>query len=201
MPVTRCRMMRAVVTTITELNISWKADYEACFLEVKPPHLKGANLDFHHEGALSVHGWEAIPKLENLNLYGRMNPAVDRAGIRPVISALERGVAFQHLRQLDLRRFDLARAEWDRLFGALAGAGCAAQLTSLKLERCTLCPASMATLSSLVGEDRLPMLTTIGFDRDALLKDGGVVALAQGLLATHLLVSSSWFSCFLRLLY
>ncbi len=103
-------------------------------------------------------------------------------GAEPFISALDRGVAFQRLRTLDMPRFKLKAAQWDRLLHALAGATCASQLTSLQLKNSNLCPVSMATLSELLSQDLIHQLQDLSFYYNASIGDNGVAPLVQGLL-------------------
>lgn len=60
---------------------------------------------------------------------------------------------------------------------------CAPQLISLLLRACNLCPASVAALSGLLGEDHSPLLRCLALGDNPGIGDDGVAVLARGLLA------------------
>ncbi len=65
----RCRLMRALLHTVTELeNFTWDAAYAACFLAAQPPRLTKCAV-LLHTFAPSVGVWESMPALEHL-VYG-----------------------------------------------------------------------------------------------------------------------------------
>lgn len=179
---TRTRLLRALLPSVTELGtLWWMPEYEASFVEVGAPCLKKATMRAHGEDAEfpSAQVWEAMPELEGLMLqvYG------DVASVQPVISALERGVAFQRLQMLTCTSLQIPVDEWGRLLSALAGASCASQLTSLDFDVCAWCRGPMAVLSKWLGQDAFPKLETLSLCFNYDLKDDGVVNLVRGLLA------------------
>lgn len=76
----------------------------------------------------------------------------------------------------------MVEAEWDLLLGTLAGAVCASHLTFLGIVSTELCPASMGSLSTLLTQDKLPLLRTLSL-RYTEIGDDGVAVLAEKLLA------------------
>ena len=179
----RTRLMRCLLPTVKELGpFCWQA-YEECFVSIRPRQLLTCKVK--GPGVPPVEVWESMPGLEELvyapgepeSIPGRL------ADLEPFISALNRGVAFQHLQYLELSCVELEVDEWVRLLTTLAGAHCASQLTHLVLMRCNLCPITMATFSDLLGKDTLPMLRVLCLLHNTAIGDNGVEVLAKGLLA------------------
>ncbi len=178
-------LLCALLPSVTTLHFEWDADYyEHFFVELRPPHLKIC--DVTGPGIPSVEIWEAMPKLEELIYAGHKNndgAPGHVASLEPFISALSRGVAFQELQELTLQPFELEDDEWTRLFSTLAGAHCASQLRRVIIWPSNLCPASLATLSDLIGKDTFPMFQALGLGHSPSIGDNGVEVLAKGLLA------------------
>jgi hypothetical protein len=111
------------------------------------------------------------------------HPLLELAGPEPVIAALKVVEAFQCLKTLSFNKLRLEVPKWDELLGALAGAPCAGQLMGLFLQHSNFFPASMATLSQLLGQNGFPMLERLSFGGTSGIGDDGAAVLAQGLLA------------------
>ena len=149
-------------------------------MALRPPRLKIFDVCGH--GTPSVEVWKSIPKLENMRYD--VHGGIDAGGIdavEPIITALDGGAAFHHLRDLEIDNLDLECAEWNLLLGSLAWAPCAPHMTSLKFLECDLCPASVATLANLL--DAFPMIANLDLRLNRGIGDDGVAVLAQGLLA------------------
>ena len=74
---------------------------------------------------VSVEALEAIPALEILDYMHDPRQPAPFSELETVCSALKRGMALQHLRQLYLTSFRLGVTGWRSLLAALAGAACA----------------------------------------------------------------------------
>ena len=77
---------------------------------------------------VSVEALEAIPALEILDYMHDPRQPAPFSELETVCSALKRGMALQHLRQLYLTSFRLGVTGWKGLLAALAGAACAPNL-------------------------------------------------------------------------
>lgn len=176
---TRCRMLRVLLPSMTELYTrKWEDSDAPGFQETRPPLLRWSV--YVDEAVPSVAVWEAVPVLEELT-YGPANEEPrGLAELEPIISALDRGVAFQSLKKLTVEDFTLEAAEWESLLGALGGAACAAQLTSLKLSN--MCPASVAILASFLRQDAFPMLEFLKLGGNEHIGGPGIATLAHGLM-------------------
>ncbi len=130
-------LLRALLPTLTELNddFSWDPAYEACFLDARPPCRRVCHLAIDYDapadgtsGLPSVDVLEAMPAVEELtySTFRRQVAAPHMPDIQPLVTAFNRGVAFQQLHTLKLSRCTLASFEWDLVLNALGGAGCAA---------------------------------------------------------------------------
>ena len=176
----RSRLIRALLPTVTELpQFTWRPEYEACFLEFQSPSLKKFKATGPENPSMEV--WEALPELEEVVYvageelaYGRM------ADVEPFIAALNRGVAFQRLEKLSLRYIELEANEWGLLLCTLAGAPCASHMTTLKFDDCNLCPASVATLAKLLGQDAFSMRADLELLHCQDIGDNGVPSLPRG---------------------
>ncbi len=102
-----CRLLRAMLPWVTELNLmfEWNAAYGAEFVALRPPRLKAFSV--YNDETPPVEVYEAIPALESLNFCSHIrcekddDSPPDAPRIEPIVSALNRGVAFQRLQKLD----------------------------------------------------------------------------------------------------
>ncbi len=159
--------------------LEWDPAYEACFAAVQSPLRAKRFWVIVQEGCAcppSVEIWEAMPELEKISVIGHL----DFSYLEPFIEALRRGVAFQRLQELELWDITLADDEWELLLGALAGAACESQLTSMTVMCNQWPPQALATLSSMLGADKFPMLQALD-SWNCETDDEIVVFLANGL--------------------
>lgn len=176
-----CRLFPFLLPTMEEFGpVFWRTAYTACFVAVPAPRLKKF-IHNHDGGVIPVEVWESMLGLEELQLQSSPSGGGVRDVINPVVAALDRGVAFQQLQKLVLSELKLEAPEWEQLLRALEGATCAAQLSTLSITRCQMCPASMTMLSKLLGQDAFPILKELRLSHGIL--EDGVAALARGLLA------------------
>ncbi len=184
----RCRLMRAMLLTVTELDeFGWAPEYEACFVEAPPPRLKTFQVSVGGDATPSVAVWEAMPEIVEVSVSGMEeetdNLPDEMAGLGPLVAALNGGVTLTELRSLEvdmshLRDFGLDFG-LDPLLRALAGAPCASQLTTLELGF-YWAPATMATFADFIGKDKFPMLDKLSLTESSNLC---MNTLCKGLLA------------------
>ena len=175
----RSQLLRALLPSLTDLNLcNWDQSYDECFVSVGARQLKNLEITlFDSRVRPSVEMLESLPALETLS-YGMTN--LQSSKPEDLISAFNRGVAFQRLHVFHLWNCDIDDADWSHLLGALGGAACAPHLTSLALAK-SLRPVSMAIFSDLLGENAFPMLTTLNICFNPI-GDAGLEFLVQGLL-------------------
>ncbi len=180
----RCRLLRAQLQTVRKLEqFTWDPAYDACFVAAQPPRLEELDIGLDDATpAPSLRMWESMPVLEALLIKAATGRLVQNGKIEHLASALDRGTAFQQLKQLRWQDLDLAVSEWSLLLGALAKAPCASQLTIIDFSRSNLRPESMATFSDLVAMDRFPMLEILNVSNNQGIGDDGVCALVEALL-------------------
>ena len=195
------RLMRALLPSLVELDdgFDWDPAYETAILKMRPLCLTTCKVMCPLDTLPSVEVWEAMPNVEEL-VYEVTEPrdetfydsdddgdeGAPQAMELPLISALTRGVAFQRLQKLALREDVCQVADWDGLLGALAGAQCATQLTSLELPHSCWRAAPMATFAELMSQDVFPLLRRLVIMSSSLYyhsgtEDAQVAVLARGL--------------------
>lgn len=174
----RCRLLRALLQSVTKLpdRFRWNPAYEACFVAVRPPRLKRFCID-DGTSTPSVEVLEAMSEMEELVYRGRKY--YRRFDLGSVVSALNRGIAFQRLQSISFTKISMGSSECTLLLDALKEASCAQQLMCLALTECELCPAMTTHLSLLLGQDSFPMLQRLNLDWS--LTDEGVTAILHGL--------------------
>ena len=176
---TRRRLVRALLPSVTEMAFPWDKAYDEDVRIHGAPHLK--TLDVTNAQTLSAQVLEAMPLLEDLAIIAPKDTHEHVAALEPFLAALNRRIAFQQLRHLELCHFLLEDTKWDQLLSTLAEAPCAEQLTSLTFRRRDFGPPSMASFSALLRQDRFPALQQLWLQSDFNMEDEEAVLLAEGL--------------------
>ena len=186
----RCRVVRALLPTILELeHLVYDTVYDACFVAAataQPCPL--TKLRTYSTGLPSAEALAALPALEHLAYNSsKEDDFVDLEEIRSLVSALKDGVALQRLQKLEAPDLHMDPDEWGVFLGALAGAPCAAHLTSLDLRGADLSEEDSCTcLSDFLGQDRWPLLKELTLS-DTYIDDDGAAIVAKGLMAASIM--------------